>query len=94
MKKKFSLLGFSFLTLALFACGPKLSQEKYINLMTELGCKMTLENTPAAEEIYKKFGTSPQEVQEFRQKTKAGVMMQIATQIATNVATCHGAHHP
>lgn len=91
MKKVFWVIPVFFL---LIACGPKLSQEKYIGLMTDLGCKMMQENTPASEEVYKKFGATPQDVQEFRQKTKAEIMMQIATQIATNVAACHGSHHP
>lgn len=74
----------------LWACGPKLSQEKYVNIMTELGCKLTQENTPGAQETYKKFGATPQDIEEFRKKTKAETMMQVASQIALSVAACHG----
>lgn len=92
MKKLFFCLGLLLFVFNLMGCGPKLSRENYVALMTDLGCKMTLENTPAAEEVYKKFGATPQDVQEFRQKTKSEIMMQVATQIATNVAACHGSH--
>lgn len=90
MKKTLSLLGFAVFTFSLLACGPKLSQEKYVNIMTELGCNLAQENTPAAETTYKKFGATQNDIQEFRKKTKPETMIQVANQIAMSVAACHG----
>ncbi|GEM_PF-2196523 len=90
MKKKWKIILVFVLGFSTFACGPKLSQEKYINIMTELGCKMAQENTPRAEEIYKKFDASQKDIEEFRKKSKPEVMIHVATQIAMSVAACHG----
>ena len=90
MKKIFSLFGFGLFTLTLLACGPKLSQEKYVNIMTELGCNLAQENSPAAENTYKKFNATQKDIDEFRKKSKPEIMIQVANQIAMSVAACHG----
>lgn len=110
MKKIFGSILLFTLALATFACGQKsnqssgespnssqslkLNQTQYIALMTELGCSRNMEGTPGALETYKKFAVTQDDIQAFRKGNPAEVMMQVATQIANNVAACHGAHHP
>ena len=72
------------------ACGPKLSKENYVNLMSDLGCGMVAENSPQSEAVYKKYEATQADIQEFRQKSKKEVMMQSAQEIAQRVAACHG----
>ena len=88
-KKRCLLLSMVFL-LGLAACGPKLSKENYVGLMSDLGCGMVAENTPGSEAIYKKYGATQADIQEFRQKTKREVMIQVAQEIAQKVMACHG----
>ncbi len=79
----FSLLG-------LAACGPKISRENYVNVMSDLGCQMAAEASPASDAIYKKYGATQADIQEFRQKSKRDVMMSVSQEIAQRVAACHG----
>jgi len=90
MKKSTSTFLMAGFGLLFAACGPKLSQEKYVNVMTELGCQMSLENTAAGEEVYKKFKITQADVDEFRKKSKPETMLDAANQIALSVAACHG----
>ncbi len=110
MKKIFGIILLSSLSFIAFACSQKsnqtqsvspaqsqnlkLNQEQYIALMTELGCKRNLENTPGALETYKKFGVAQDDIQAFRKGNKAEVMMKVATQIASNVAACFNVAMP
>jgi hypothetical protein len=80
--------------LSVSACGPKISQENYINLMSDLGCGLVAENSPQSEAIYKKYGATQADIQQFRQKTKRETMMQVSQDIAKRVAACHGVTIP
>ncbi|MBI2346751.1 MAG: hypothetical protein HYV03_07740 [Deltaproteobacteria bacterium] len=73
------------------ACGPKLTKDTYIEVMSALGCKLLNETDPGAAEVYKKFGVTQADVNAFRRGTKREVMMEVATAIGQNVAKCHGA---
>jgi len=76
--------------LGISACSPKLSKENYTNLMSDLGCGLIAENSPQSEAIYKKYGATQADIQEFRQKSKKETMMQVSQDIANRVAACHG----
>lgn len=77
--------------LAASACfGPKLSKENYVALMSDLGCALVAENSPQSEALYKKYGATQADIQEFRKKTKAETMLQVSREIANRVAACHG----
>jgi hypothetical protein len=72
-------------------CGPKISKETYVTVMSEMGCRLVQENTPAAEALLKEKGVGPADIAEFRKKADRQEMMEAATEIAAKVAACHGA---
>lgn len=90
MKKRsfFLLCLFTTAGTLLSACGPKISQEQYINAMTGLGCKGLMESSPEAFAVYQTIGVTQEEISEFRQKAGKEKVLQAATKIAENVAGC------
>lgn len=75
------------LCIACAACGG-ISEEKYIAVMTELGCSLVRENTPGAEKIYAQHGVTQAQIDAFR-KSGGTAMQRAASDIAKKVAACH-----
>lgn len=80
--------------LGIAGCGPKISKDTYVTVMSELGCRLVQENTPSGEALLKEKGVSQTNITEFRKKSTMNEMMAAATEIATKVAACHGAAAP
>lgn len=82
--------------LALTACAKScstsnvISQKSYADAMVALGCKDMMEGNPAANEVLKQNGATPEQIQAFRQKTDFKVIADTAAEIAKRVAACHG----
>lgn len=76
----------------LSACsgGGILSAQKYIDAMAALGCKNLQEGNPAADEVLKQTGVTPEQIQKFRQKTDFKVIADAAAEITKRVYACHG----
>lgn len=77
---------------ALAACSSTstISREKYVEAMTALGCKSLQEGNPAADEVLKQNGVTPEQIQKFRQKTDFKIMADAASEIAKRVGACFG----
>lgn len=75
-------------------CGPKISKETYVTVMSEMGCRLLQENTPAGKALLKEKGVSQAHITEFRKKADRQEMMEAATEIAAKVAACHGVKTP
>ncbi len=88
------LVGTILISGILTSCGPKISRETYVAVMSDMGCQMIGENTPQGEALLKEKAATEADITEFRQKTKAQVMMEVSTEIATKVAACHGVNLP
>lgn len=74
--------------LATCAACSGLSEEKYISVMTELGCSLVREGTPGAEKIYAQQGVAQAQIDAFR-KSGGTAMQRAASDIAKKVAACH-----
>ncbi len=79
------------LMLLIGCSGPSLiSSQKYVEAMTALGCKNLMEGNPAADEVLKQNGVTPEQIQQFRQKSDFKVIANAAGEIATRVGACFG----
>jgi len=71
------------------ACSkPQMTREKYVEVMTELGCKNIAEGSPQALEMYKTKGVTQEEIIKFRSTATQRDMLDTATAIAQNVTEC------
>lgn len=64
-----------------------ISEETYVQVMTDLGCHMTTETAPAATAIFAKHGVTQADIDAFRTDAREEVLT-AATTIADNVAKC------
>lgn len=78
--------------LALAACtgSTVIPKQKYVDAMVALGCKNLQEGNPAATEVLIQHGVTPEQIQQFRQKSDFKVMAAAAGEIATRVGACFG----
>lgn len=76
------------------ACTSKMTKEKYISVMTELGCKHLAENSKSAEDILKEKKVTSQDLEAFRKNMKAEESLEVAGKIAKGVLKCHGVKLP
>lgn len=72
------------------ACGPKLSKEQYIAVMSDLGCHMLSEGDRGVDAIYRQHGVTQADITAFRGAMKKAIIPEVATTIARKVAACHG----
>jgi len=72
------------------ACSRGISSEKYIEVMTELGCKGINESQPAAAEVFKEKKVTLEQLKDYRKKGDAKDMMKVSMEIANRVMACHG----
>lgn len=80
----------SLLILGFVACSskPSLTVEQYTDAMVELGCAHSFENSAKGKEILEKLHVSQDAITEFRQKTDAKIMTNIANEISSRVIEC------
>lgn len=78
--------------LALTACtgSAVIPKQKYVDAMVALGCKNLQEGNPAADEVLKQNGVTPEQIQQFRQKSEFKVIADAASEVATRVGACFG----
>lgn len=69
-----------------------LTREQYVTIVSEVGCSDILDETSsAANAVYQKYGIGYGDITAFRQGSDGTTMMGVATDVANNVAACHGA---
>lgn len=67
-----------------------ISSQKYVEAMSALGCKSLQEGNPAADEVLKQNGVTPEQIQQFRQKSDFKVIADASSEIAKRVGACFG----
>lgn len=72
------------------ACSSGIGQEKYVQVMADLGCKGIVETSPKANEIYQQHSIAQKDIDKFRKGMNRDNVKEIADQIVQKVAACHG----
>ncbi len=94
MRSRLWVVGILAVSFLAGACAKSISQEQYIKVMSDLGCKLVMENSPGGQDILKADGVTPEDIQTFRKKNDVNTMIATAKEIATRVAACHGIRLP
>jgi len=88
--RKSSIVVLLLLAVLCVSCSKTISEDKFIDVMSTLGCKGVLETNPEATDIFKEKGVTLAEVQNFRKKMDPKNASDIANQVANRVMECHG----
>lgn len=89
MNRQLSRWALALLGTGLLACSSTISSEKYVEVMSDLGCKRLMEGSEQAKALYKEHAVTDAQIMKFRQKTQAEKMGELATQIAEKVLACN-----
>lgn len=87
---KFIIASILFAMLAACSGSAAITSQKYVEAMSALGCKSLQEGNPAADEVLKQHGVTPEQIQRFRKKADFKVMADAASEIAKRVGACFG----
>jgi len=73
----------------LVSCSRSITKEKYIDVMSTLGCKGMAEGSSGGAVILKDKGVTLEQIAKFRKSTKPEEMRPVANQIIKRVMECH-----
>jgi nitrogen regulatory protein PII-like uncharacterized protein len=76
--------------LSFVSCSSTITKEKYVDVMSSIGCKDTNESTPEGLAVMKEKGVTPADIATFRKKMDPDKIMEIVNEIAKRVYECHG----
>lgn len=91
MKKyALTLMAIVSLSFAVAACSSTIPLEKYVDVMSDLGCQGVTELDTKAKDIFAKHAVTQKDIDNFRRNLKREQIKDMADQIVGKVAACHG----